>query len=314
MSRLAILFATLAVAAPAPALDLSLPSARVVRTETEPAGQIRLPVGPWSPGVQPNVETGAIRREVLRVPGAARTPLQLLAGLRAELEESGFEEVFSCASRACGGFDFRFQIDIIGEPDMHVDLGDYLYVVMRAADAGDGPHTVALLASRSRAAGFVHIMTISDAETPPPAPEPSPDPAEAAGPEPADASGDLVETLTEAGHAVLPDLDFGSGSAELGGGPYASLETLAAWLGRNPSARIVLVGHTDSVGSLDANTALSRQRAASAARYLTAELGVDPAQIQSSGAGYLSPVASNLTPDGRAANRRVEVVLLSLDE
>ena len=112
---------------------------------------------------------------------------------------------------------------------------------------------------------------------------------------------------------MLADLEFETGSADLGAGPYASLDDLATWLATNPSARIVLVGHTDAVGSLDANTSLSRRRATSVAERLVARFGTDPAQLQSAGAGYLSPVASNLTPEGRATNRRVEVVLLSLN-
>ena len=97
-------------------------------------------------------------------------------------------------------------------------------------------------------------------------------------------------------------------------GPYPSLTSLAGWLAQEPSAKIVLVGHTDAVGSLEANTGLSQRRAKTVADQLTANYGVDPAQLQAAGAGFLAPRASNLTDEGRALNRRVEVILLSLDE
>ena len=307
MKRLCLML--LLAASPAQSLELTLPNSTIVRSETDPAGSVRLPEAPWSPGSIPFLAEGAIRREILRTPGALSTTLQLLDGLRGTLEQEGFVEVFTCADAACGSFDFRFQMDILGEPDMHVDLGDYRYLLMRASDPDADPHTVALLASRSQADGFVHITTVSGAEpvseveaTVPEAPV-----------EPEVPADDLVAALASQGHAVLPGLDFGTGSAELGPGPYPSLETLANWLSENPSAQVVLVGHTDSVGSLEANTALSRQRAASVARFLSQELGANGGQITSSGAGYLSPVASNLTEEGRAANRRVEAVLLSLD-
>ncbi len=311
MRVLALAFGLLA--GPALALDLTLPGAAVVRTETDPAGSVRLPEEPWVPGSVPSVAEGAITRQVLRLPGGARTTLQLLAGLRDTLEAAGYEQVFGCADAACGGFDFRFQLDILGEPDMYVDLGDYRYLLLRSDDESLQPRLVALLASRSQNAGFVHITAVSDSA--PEALVPSDpivtDTGQAGITIPP--ATDLVSALMEGGHTVLPGLDFGTGSSELGSGPFPSLEALASWLSTNPSARIVLVGHTDSVGSLEANTALSRQRATSVARFMVTGLGADPGQITAEGAGYLAPIASNLTEEGRAANRRVEVVLLSLD-
>ena len=303
------------IASPALALELTIPNASVVRDETEPLGRVRLPEAPYSPGAAPTVAEGEVRRQILRVPSGSRTTLQLIEGLRITLQEEGFEEVFACANAACGGFDFRFQLDILGEPDMHVDLGNFVYVLLRTPDSTARPHTVALLASRTQTTGFVHITSVSK-----PAPvtetDVTPEPVETATPEPQTSPppvDELIASLTENGHAVLQDLDFGTGAADLDVGSYPSLQTLAAWLALNPSARIVLVGHTDSVGSLEANTALSQRRAASVALHLTAQLGADSRQIQSSGVGYLAPVASNLTAEGRALNRRVEVVLLSAD-
>lgn len=310
-----LLLMLLLAAAPARALDLTLPNAIVARSETIPQGRIRLPDAPWTAGVEPATAEGEITREILRVPVGAMTPLQLVEGLRTNLSEEGFEEVFTCANEACGGFDFRFQLDILGEPDMHVDLGNFVYMLMRRPDSKASPHTVALLASRTQTTGFVHITMVSPPQTQPEAgPQSQPEAAaEAEAPVPAEPTQDVIHSLAFRGHAVLEDLDFATGSGELGEGPYPSLETLATWLGRNPSARIILVGHTDSIGSLEANTILSRRRAAAAADYLTEKLGVDPAQVQSAGAGYLAPRASNLIDDGRALNRRVEAVLLSID-
>lgn len=312
MRRLALTLALFA--SPAVALDLTIPNATVTRTETDPAGTVRLPDAPYSPDSVIPVAEGAITTTVLRVPGSSPTTLQLLSGLRDTLEDAGYQRVFGCADQECGSFDFRFQLDVVGEPEMHVDLGDYRYLLMQAPNPATEPHTVALLASRSQTAGFVQITTIETADLAPLAPEPLETDDSAIRSNASDPAPEgLITQLVEAGHAVLPDLDFGTGSADLGLGSYASLQAVADWLRQNPSARIILVGHTDSIGSLEANTALSRRRAASVADFLVAELGSDAAQITSSGAGYLAPVASNLSENGRAANRRVEVVLLSLD-
>ncbi len=74
--------------------------------------------------------------------------------------------------------------------------------------------------------------------------------------------------------------------------------------------RIMLVGHTDSVGGLDPNIALSRDRAASVRQRLIDAYGVAPNRLEAQGMGYLAPIASNLTAQGRETNRRVEAVLL----
>jgi len=90
------------------------------------------------------------------------------------------------------------------------------------------------------------------------------------------------------------------------------LAALAAWLAGNPARRIALVGHTDSQGDLAANVAVSQARAEAVRAILVAQ-GAPAGQIAAEGAGWLAPVASNLTPEGRARNRRVEAVVLAAE-
>lgn len=290
---------------PAHALELSLPGAALSVQIESPGDSVRLPKDRWQDGVEVSATEGAIRRTVYTVSNPALTTLQLLAPLRGQLQEAGYAEIFSCADAACGGFDFRFQLDLLPAPDMYVDLGNYRYVLLENPDSAS--RQVGLLASSSSTTGYVHVTEVAETDafeltTPTQtAPEPVRSPPEG-----------LVAKLIETGHVVLSDLDFATGSADLGPGPFASLNTLAAWLRQETGARVVLVGHTDSVGSLEANAALSRRRATSVLERLVNELGADPDQVQADGAGALSPVLSNLTEAGRSANRRVEVVLLSL--
>lgn len=301
MIRLAALFFCLA--APVFALDLSVPNATRTATDVTPAGSVRLPSGPWVQGRTTEITEGSIRRQVLRLSQPDLTTLQLVQLLRGKLETDGYQPVFTCADASCGGFDFRFQLDLLPAPDMYVDLGDYRYLLMEKP--GGAPHKVALLASRSATAGFIHITEVFDANFP----EIGPDTA----PTLITGENGLIQTLLASGHAVLADLDFVTGSADLGPSRYDSLEAISRWLETNPSARLVFVGHTDSVGSLEANTDLSERRAVSVVERLVSEFGANRAQLEAAGAGYLSPIATNLTEEGRAANRRVEIVLLSLD-
>ena len=308
MRSLSIIF--LMLAAQANALSLSLPGADIVTVETETAGSVRLPERPWVPGtITPGTE-GAIRKTVLEVPSDVMTTLQLIAPLRLQLENEGYRQILSCADAECGGFDFRFQLDLIGEPQMHVDLGNYRYVLMRNETAE--PHSVAIVASPSLESGFVHITEVSKAVI---AASVSGDTPDQAGAQPPTlrTEDSIIDTLVTNGRVVLDDLEFGVGSAELDQGPFSSLGQLSTWLAANSTARVILVGHTDAVGSLEANTALSQRRAAAVSNRLATAFGTDRRQLQAAGAGYLAPTASNLSPEGRALNRRVEVVLLSLN-
>ena len=76
---------------------------------------------------------------------------------------------------------------------------------------------------------------------------------------------------------------------------------------------MVLVGHTDAQGSLEANINLSRIRARAVRQFLISELDVSPGQVSAEGIGFLAPRSTNSTEDGRQSNRRVEVVIATLD-
>jgi OOP family OmpA-OmpF porin len=119
-----------------------------------------------------------------------------------------------------------------------------------------------------------------------------------------------MSDLLAQGHVVLGDLKFPTGSSELDGTGAESLSLLSVLLNGNESYRVVLVGHTDSVGALEDNLSLSRRRAAAVRQVLIDQYGVDPEQVDADGVGYLAPLGSNLTEEGRRANRRVEAVLL----
>ena len=303
-----LLALVLALPLPAAALDIRPPGATMTGEDASPADSVRLPEAMWTPGSTPPEREGAIRRRAYTVADPTRTTLQLLGPARDTLEAAGYSQVYACADAACGGFDFRFQLDLLPEPVMHVDLGDFRYLLMKNVEAA--PRYVAVVASSSATAGFLHVTEVFPVAAPRPAPSTGADPVLETTPAEPPLPG-LATSLVEFGHVVLDDLDFGTGSAELGPGPFESLDALAAWLRGTPSARVLLVGHTDAVGSQEANVQLSERRAAAVAERLVAAHGTAPEQLQSIGAGYLAPVASNLTDQGRAANRRVEVVLLS---
>ncbi|MCX7645724.1 MAG: OmpA family protein [Rhodobacteraceae bacterium] len=320
--------ALLFLAAQAAALELPRGAMRAAES-AEALGSYAVPRGAWREGGLPAlVLEGRVEMAAWQIPTSATT-LQLLAPLRDQLEQEGFEIVFECWTEACGGFDFRYGLRLLPEPEMHVNLADFRYLAaLRPGTAG--AEGMVLVVSRTAERGYVHITHVDPAagERAPAGPVPPPDPdaggaapppAAAGGvpagapPQAAPATGSLAVQLETAGRAVLGDLAFETGSSRLSAGPFASLAELAAYLAANPARRITLVGHTDASGALEPNIALSRARARAVRERLIAEHGADPARISADGVGFLMPLASNLTEEGRAANRRVEAVVTSTE-
>jgi outer membrane protein OmpA-like peptidoglycan-associated protein len=317
--RLAIILALCATSASA--LTLEFPAnARAVTESIEQYSSRKLPISAFDDGdIQSIWAEGEVRQEAWHVPSSSITTLQILAPLREQLMDSGFDILFECEARDCGGFDFRYSLDVLSEPDMHVDLGDFRFLSAQRMGE-ERPEYVSLLVSRSSSRGFVQMTrigaalpqasVISTSTKTPDATVPVLDtkiPTLTAMP----ADTELTVQLEEIGRAVLNDLTFQTGSSKLGDQTFASLETLATYLIANPNRSIVLVGHTDAEGSLGGNIALSKRRASSVQQHLITKLGVPIEQVKAEGVGFLSPMASNLTEAGRTINRRVEVILSS---
>ena len=87
-----------------------------------------------------------------------------------------------------------------------------------------------------------------------------------------------------------------------------TLEEIAKLLKGDANLRLLVVGHTDNVGTFEFNKDLSQRRAASVVQMLTSKFTVDPKRLTPFGVSFASPVASNKTEEGRAKNRRVQLV------
>ena len=302
---------TLAVLLPAwaGAVTLDLPANATLTTEdTSPVERYEMPVGAWTPEGLPVLSAdGAFVQQAWRIEAAGLTTLQLLQPLEDQLSEAGFEVVFTCTDDACGGFDFRFATRVLPAPDMQVNFGDYRYIAARR-DADGTSELVSLLASRTSSAGFIQITRLGQGDDP--IADADAAPLRAAGPV---LTGDLAQQLETMGRFVLSDLTFQTGSAQLGDATFTSLQNLADYLIANPSRTVALVGHTDSVGSLDGNIALSKRRAGSVLERMVSLYNIPRRQMEAEGMGYLAPIATNLTQDGRTANRRVEVIITSTE-
>lgn len=320
--RLALITLLAALPGMAAALELTLPAPVTgEEAESRSPASLDLPTGPFAAGALPTARvTGALDRRAWQLDAPRLTLTELANPLRDQLLAQGYTLLFDCETRACGGFDFRFAIDVMAEPGMHVDLGDFRFI---AATRGD--EMVNLLVSRSPGYGFVQLTRVAaeplqpEAAVTPPAPvrpvTPAAPPVAAPVAPPvasvAVAPGDIAGGLETEGAVVLEDLVFASGAAALEGGSYQSLKDLGAWLAADAARAVILVGHTDVSGGLEANIALSKKRAQAVRQALLQEPGVAAAQVSAEGVGPLAPRSSNLTDEGRQKNRRVEAVMTS---
>ncbi len=315
MIRTALILATLTGLAPlvAHSLTLEFPAGAVQTKETtHPFASTTIPKDVFSDGSVPvlNAE-GRVTNQAWKVTPNILSTLQIMAPLRQQLISDGYEILLDCETDQCGGFDFRFEINILSEPEMHVDLGDFRFISARRKSQEGRNEYVSLIVSRGGRAGFIQMTLVGIPDVPAPVIIASSKSTEPGLVRTALPKGELESLLTTIGRAPLEDLSFVTGSSRLGEESFASLAELAAYLKTNPDMTVALVGHTDAEGSLANNLALSKRRAASVLQRLVSVHNVPRRQLEASGVGYLVPRASNLTETGRTKNRRVEVILTS---
>jgi len=108
------------------------------------------------------------------------------------------------------------------------------------------------------------------------------------------------------------DVNFAFDRSDIQPRFYLTLNAVSRVLARYPSTYVDVNGHTDAVGSYEYNQALSERRADAVADYL-ADRSVNPVRMHVAGFGKTEPIASNATVSGRAANRRVEIILTPVE-
>ncbi len=119
---------------------------------------------------------------------------------------------------------------------------------------------------------------------------------------------EMMSQLKGSGRVAIYGIYFDFDKAELQPESEPTLQEIARLLAENPQLRLHVVGHTDNVGEFDYNLKLSRLRAEAVVEALVSKHGVVRERLESAGVGPLAPMASNSTEEGRAKNRRVELV------
>ena len=114
--------------------------------------------------------------------------------------------------------------------------------------------------------------------------------------------------IKESGHITLAGIFFDTGIITIKTESDAALKNIAEYLNTNSNNKFYIVGHTDNVGDFTSNMTLSENRAKAVMNELVSEYEVNTNQLKAYGVSSLSPVSSNSSDEGRAKNRRVEIV------
>lgn len=118
----------------------------------------------------------------------------------------------------------------------------------------------------------------------------------------------LAKEISLTGKVAVYGIHFDTGKALVKPDSKPALEEIAKLLKEETGLKIYVVGHTDSVGTFDSNMKLSMARAEAVVDVLVKEYGIDSGRLKAHGVGPLVPASTNRSEDGRAVNRRVELV------
>jgi outer membrane protein OmpA-like peptidoglycan-associated protein len=238
--------------------------------------------------------------------GRERTTLEVMRNYEAGLKELGFETLYACADKDCGGRYFNHNIldAIYGGYVLPFgdNYGGQRYLAARkpgAAGAGD-VYAMVYVIKNSNSGGPTQDMVYAAVRT-----------VETKAMETALVvvkAEQIQSELTAKGSIALYGILFDFDKANLKEESRPALDEIARFLSMSPAQNVYVVGHTDNKGALDYNLDLSKRRAEAVVETLVVEYGIDAARLQAHGVADLSPVAPNATDDGRALNRRVVIV------
>lgn len=118
----------------------------------------------------------------------------------------------------------------------------------------------------------------------------------------------MGDDITNTGHVAVYGILFETGKSVINTESAEAIAQISLLLKNNASLKLYVVGHTDNVGSIDSNLKLSKERADAVVNSLITNHGITADRLKAHGVASLAPVASNDTEEGKAKNRRVELV------
>ncbi|MFB3147461.1 MAG: DUF4892 domain-containing protein [Thermodesulfobacteriota bacterium] len=228
-----------------------------------------------------------------------RSTLEVFRNYEDALKVAGFEILFTCSKKECGGRPFNHEVVKYSggfadnyseqrflaakfarnEGDVYVSL----YIVKNTSGGGKDRNHIYTQVDVIEVAPMQEAMVTVDADA-------------------------MAEEIFETGSISIYGILFDFDKADIKPESAATIEEIATLLNNNPDLKLFIVGHTDNKGSLDYNMNLSQKRAGAVVDVLITEHGIETSRLTPKGLGFLAPVDSNKSEEGRAKNRRVELV------
>jgi len=249
---------------------------------------------------------GRVTRTLYRGP-KGRSTLEIQRNYQSALSSAGFEILYTCADKACGRLfhwifyhDMGQRITSTATAKSAFDIPQDLRYVAAKGQVGDKTVHVSVLIAFD--AGFsklskqpISLVEVIESE------------AMETGMVTIDAQA-MAKGIDAEGHIAIYGIYFDTGSAEIKSESITALKEISKLLNNRPSLKLLVVGHTDNEGEYEYNMGLSGRRANAVNRNLVDQYGIAANRLRSAGVGYLAPVSSNDTEQGRRKNRRVELV------
>ena len=248
--------------------------------------EYRLLTGPASAKPQ-KVETvgGRVTRMLLRGP-KDRSLFEIYTNYEEALRKDGFSTIYKCAKKECGagpvpemGTNFTGSVEQYYLAAKKNRPTGTLYVSLMVNDHHNPAVRVHVIELGAMQTGMVKVT-----------------------------ADQMSKDLAATGKVVLYSILFDTGKADIRPESDATIAEIAKFLAANASVKIYVVGHTDNVGTYDANADLSKRRAEAVVKVLTTKHGLAAARLRGVGVASVAPVATNRTAQGRQMNRRVELV------
>ena len=249
------------------------------------------------------------RHDYVAPPG--RTATELLRNYKLEFQRLGIQTMYEKKAGEPGWFGMHYGDKVAAEDDLGQILTDNeadervlvgktkdakptYYVVFVTSYDGNGliPERLAAVVQKGRALAVVTVITPEAMETKMAFVN----------------AGEMKGAIGESGKVVLYGIFFDTDKDVVKPESKPTLDEISKLMKSNPSLKVHVVGHSDNQGKPDYNLDLSRRRAASVVRELTSKYAIAADRLDSFGCGLYSPLAANTTEDGRAKNRRVELV------
>ncbi|WP_137046030.1 OmpA family protein [Pseudolabrys sp. FHR47] len=260
--------------------------------QTKDFDAVRLQAAAFKDGQPTDARTleGRVTRIAYRT-GPGPSILEVSRNFENQLGKAGFETLLACNADDCGGIPFSEKIDALPIPAMWIDGFDYRYFAGHKRD-GNADIYATVITSKNNDDIYAQLVVavVGALEN-----------------KMIDAAA-MAKGLGEKGHIAIYGIYFDTDKAVIKPESAPTLAEMAKLLGGQPALNVFIVGHTDNQGSFEHNMTLSRQRADAVAAALATTYKIPRGRMKTAGLGFLAPVGSNATDEGRALNRRVELV------